>query len=524
MAEPVLKLSGITKRFGAVLANEKISFDLNKGEIVALLGENGAGKTTLMSILFGHYVADEGKIEVNGAPLDPGSPAAALKSGVGMVHQHFTLAGNMTVLDNIILGTESLFKLSTNRRKAAEKLNDLMAKFGLTVNPNAMVRDLSVGQQQRVEILKVLYRDARILILDEPTAVLTPQESDALFATLEQLVAQGLSIIFITHKMREVMAASNRCVVLRHGKIVFQCRTEDTSPAALARAMVGKEIAPSVAPDLPVQHSPSESDKHSEKSPAGQTVLSLAGICVSEPFGPGLSNLDLTLKAGEILGIAGVSGNGQAMLADIICGMATPREGVVQVLSKPVRRVNPKNMIRAGLGRVPDDRTGTGLITELSVMENFSLEAYRKRPLSRWGLLQRKQMRERARDRIKKFDVRCPGTRSPVRNLSGGNMQKLILARELSGNPGIILANQPTWGLDVGATAYVHEQLAKAAAKGAGVVVISEDLDELLKISHRIQVMVHGHLSDPIETKDADRERLGLAMAGHADQEQAHAS
>ena len=524
MAEPVLKLSGITKRFGAVLANEKISFDLNRGEIVALLGENGAGKTTLMSILFGHYVADEGQIEVNGALLDPGSPAAALKSGVGMVHQHFTLAGNMTVLDNIILGTESLFRFSSNRRKAAEKLNDLMAKFGLTVNPNALVRDLSVGQQQRVEILKVLYRDAQILILDEPTAVLTPQESDALFATLEQLVAQGLSIIFITHKMREVMAASQRCVVLRHGKIVFQCRTGETNPAALARAMVGKALEPSVGPDSPVLHRPWDGEEKSEKSRAGQTVLSLAGICVTEPFGPGLSSLDLTLEAGEILGIAGVSGNGQAMLADIICGMASPRDGVVQVLSKPVHRVNPKNMIRAGLGRVPDDRTGTGLITELSVMENFSLESYRKHPLSRWGLLRQKQMRARARDRIKQFDVRCPGTRSPVKNLSGGNMQKLILARELSGNPGIILANQPTWGLDVGATAYVHEQLARAAAMGAGVVVISEDLDELLKISNRIQVMVHGHLSDPVAAKDADREQLGLAMAGHTGQEQAHAS
>ena len=277
-----------------------------------------------------------------------GSPAAALKSGVGMVHQHFTLAGNMTVLDNIILGTEPLFRFSSNRRKAAGKLNDLMAKFGLTVNPLALVRDLSVGQQQRVEILKVLYRDAQILILDEPTAVLTPQESDALFATLEQLVAQGLSIIFITHKMREVMAASQRCVVLRHGKIVFQCRTGETNPVALARAMVGKKLGSSVAPDSPVPQRPWDGEEKSEKSRAGQTVLSLAGICVTEPFGPGLSSLDLTLKAGEILGIVGVSGNGQAMLADIICGMASPREGVVQVLSKPVHRVNPKNMIRAG--------------------------------------------------------------------------------------------------------------------------------------------------------------------------------
>ena len=524
MGDIVLKLSGITKRFGTVIANEDVGFELHQGEIAALLGENGAGKTTLMSVLFGHYVADEGVVEVMGRPLEPGSPSAALNAGVGMVHQHFTLAENMRVLDNIILGTESLFSLSSNRRKAAKKLDALMAQFGLKVDPQALVRDLSVGQQQRVEILKVLYRDAKILILDEPTAVLTPQESDALFATLDQLTAKGLSIIFITHKMREVMAVSHRCIVLRHGKIVFESRTRDTNPASLARAMVGKSLETMEACDACVF-------EHISRNFENKAVLSLEGICAKDGQGTGLHDLDLTLEAGQILGIAGVSGNGQAMLADIICGMVQPHAGTVHVASKPVRRISPKNMIRAGLGRVPDDRTGTGLITELSVMENLAAESYRHKPYSRWGVLRSKQMAARARERIETFDVRCPGTAAPVRNLSGGNMQKLILARELSGSPGIILANQPTWGLDVGATAYVHNQLAKAAQNGAGVVVISEDLDELLKISHKIQVMVQGRLSQPSNTNEVSREELGLAMAGHAghdpghnrEQEQAHA-
>ncbi len=517
MTDPVLRLSGITKRFGAVSANEDVSLDLHKGEIVALLGENGAGKTTLMSILFGHYVADKGRIEVMGHPLEAGSPAAALKSGVGMVHQHFTLAENMSVLDNIILGTESLFRFSSNRKKAAQRLDGLMGRFGLKVDPQRLVRDLSVGQQQRVEILKVLYRDAQILILDEPTAVLTPQESDALFATLEQLVAKGLSIIFITHKMREVMAVSHRCVVLRQGKVVFQCPTRDTDPVSLARAMVGKEVEAVSSRDV---------KRHHIRRPAGrQTVLSLEGVCAANLSGAGLTDLDLSLNAGEILGIAGVSGNGQAMLADIICGMAKPDAGCVNVGDTMVKRISPRHMIRAGLGRVPDDRTGTGLITDLTVMENLAAESYRQVPYSRWGLLRTKQMTAYATERIRKFDVRCPGPKALARHLSGGNMQKLILARELSGSPGIILANQPTWGLDVGATAFVHRRLVRAAEQGAGVVIISEDLDELLEISHRIQVMVQGRLSKACHTKEASREQLGLAMAGHSDsQGVAHAN
>ncbi|MDD9301433.1 MAG: ABC transporter ATP-binding protein [Desulfobacter sp.] len=499
MSDPVLKLSGITKRFGQVLANDDVSFDLNPGEIIALLGENGAGKTTLMSILFGHYLADEGTIEINGRPLAQGSPKAALNAGVGMVHQHFTLAGNMSVLDNIILGTEPVWTLKSHRKNARKKLTRLMDRFGLVIDPDARVKHLSVGEQQRVEILKVLFRDAKILILDEPTAVLTPQESDHLFVTLNQMVNQGMSIIFITHKMREVMQVSRRCIVLRQGKIVFQADTCHTSPEQLARAMVGEEI------QRPAR----------QRLIPGNEALSLDEIFL-KPRGEtiGLKNLSLSLKACEILGIAGVSGNGQSQLADLISGLETPDKGKIYIHSKPVEHPSPRTMVKSGLGRVPDDRTGTGLIAEMSVMENMTSQTYRDNAYSRGGMLRFKAMAEHTRKQIKKFNVRCPHIHTPVRNLSGGNMQKLILAREFSSNPRIILANQPTWGLDVGATAYVHSQLMAAAQKGAAIIIISEDLDELFLVADRIQVMAQGRLSSSMDVDEVDRNELGLIMAG----------
>jgi simple sugar transport system ATP-binding protein len=503
MTTPVLRLSKITKTFGNIQANDDVSLDLYPGEIVALLGENGAGKTTLMSILFGHYLADEGEIDVRGERLAQGSPRAALSAGVGMVHQHFTLAGNMNVLDNIILGTEQLWRLGTRRKKARHKLIRLMDRFGLKVNPDARVRDLSVGEQQRAEILKVLYRDARILILDEPTAVLTPQEADHLFATLDQLVAEGLSIIFITHKMREVMAVSHRCVVLRQGRVVHETRTRNTSPEDLARHMVGQKVAHFTR----------------QRLIPGNQVLSLRQISMAGKAGkPGLTQLNLTLRACEILGIAGVSGNGQSQLADIICGLTAPDQGEICIRSGTAPAGKPKAMIKAGLARVPDDRTGIGLIDEMTVMENMASEHYKAAPFSRNGLLNFRAMAEKTKALVAEFDVRCPDIHTTVRNLSGGNMQKLILARELSGNPSIILANQPSWGLDVGATAYVHDRLMEAAGKGAGIIVISEDLDELFLVADQIQVISQGRLSLPMAVDEVDREALGLIMAGHGPQ------
>lgn len=498
MTATVLKLHGITKTFGPVIANRDVSLELRQGEMLALLGENGAGKTTLMSILFGHYVADSGTVEVFGSALPQGSPRAALNAGVGMVHQHFTLAGNMTVLENIILGTERLTRARHDKATALRRLSELMERFCLAVDPQAMVRNLSVSERQRVEILKVLYRDARILILDEPTSVLTPQEADHLFATLRQLVRQGLSVIFITHKMREVMAASDRCVVLRHGEVVFERQTADTTAAELARAMVGSDIPRA------------RRTGHRE----GDEILRLA--CLSLSTGGGhLHDLSLSLRAHEILGIAGVSGNGQGLLAEVLSGLAVPDAGEIIIAGETLERPTPSAMVARGVGRVPDDRTGTGLVADMTVEENLSTEVYRLPGFSRRGILNFKALASRARQLVAAFDVRCPGTDTPVRKLSGGNMQKLILARVLSNAPSIIVVNQPTWGLDVGATAYVHQQLLDAAARGAGVVLISEDLDEIFQLSDRIQVMYQGGLSAPLPTRDTTREQVGLLMSGN---------
>jgi simple sugar transport system ATP-binding protein len=496
---PVLRLRGIPKHFGPLGANDDISLTLEAGEMLALLGENGAGKTTLMSILFGHYVADAGAVEVQGSPLPPGSPRAALAAGVGMVHQHFTLAGNMTVLENIMLGTEPLWGFRRNSARALAKLGSLMERFRLHVNPHAMVRGLSVGERQRVEILKVLYRDARILILDEPTAVLTPQESDHLFATLRELVSQGLSVIFITHKLREVMAASDRCVVLRHGRVVLETATHATSAEDLAKAMVGAHIPQATR----------------TPHPPGEEVLFLDRVRTSAPDrGPDLDELRLSVRAHEILGIAGVSGNGQALLADLLSGIVAPNGGSVILRGQTVSRPTPAAMISAGVGRVPDDRTGTGLVADMTVMENLSTEIYRLPGFSKRGMLNFKALASRAAQLMDVFDIRCAGLGAPVRKLSGGNMQKLILARVLSQGPHLILANQPTWGLDVGASAAVHQHLLDAARRGAGVVLISEDLDELFQLSDRIQVMYQGRLSESEDTATVDRARLGLMMSG----------
>lgn len=500
MTETVLNLSGITKTFGSVVANEDVNLELRRGEMLALLGENGAGKTTLMSILFGHYVADTGTVEVFGSKLPEGSPRAALAAGVGMVHQHFTLAGNMTVLENVMLGTESLAALAHDKKNALTKLGELMERFCLEVNPKAMVKDLSVGERQRVEILKVLYRDARILILDEPTSVLTPQEADHLFATLRQLVKEGLSVIFITHKMREVMAASDRCAVLRHGRVVFEAATAETTAEELARAMVGSEIPKAQRPE------PRE----------GKEILYLDAIHVADDTDKKLlDNLSLSLKSHEILGIAGVSGNGQAQLADLLSGLIAPQYGQIVIKDEPVHKPTPAAMIKHGVGRVPDDRTGTGLVADMTVMENLATEVYGLPGFAKRGVLNFKALASRAKQLIEAFDVRCPGIETPVRKLSGGNMQKLILARVLSSAPSIIVVNQPTWGLDVGATAYVHQQLLNAAERGAGVILISEDLDEIFQVADRIQVMYQGTLSDPVPTGEVDRAELGLLMSGN---------
>ncbi|MCV2872192.1 ABC transporter ATP-binding protein [Defluviimonas sp. WL0050] len=498
-AEVVLRLDGITKRFGPLVANNAISFDLKKGEVIALLGENGAGKTTLMNILFGHYTADEGAVEVFGQPLPPGHPRAALAAGVGMVHQHFTLADNMTVLENILLGTGSLLSNRLNARAAKAKVQKLSADFGLSVHPDAKVGTLSVGERQRVEILKALYRDARILILDEPTAVLTPQETTALFDTLRKAVALGLSIIFISHKLNEVMAISSRVLVLRHGKLVGEVATSDTDRHKLAEMMVGAEIT---APKL------------AERAP-GAALMTLSGIRTA-PRGnaPGLAGVDLTLRAGQIIGLAGVSGNGQSALADLIGGLEVPTSGQMELHPARSGDWSPRAALAAGIARIPEDRHKTGTVADFSLTENAVLESYENAPYSRKGWMDWSAAEGFARKIIETYDVRCPGPGAAIRLLSGGNMQKLILGRALEAGPKIILANQPVRGLDIGAVTFVHNRLIAARDAGAAVLLISEDLDEVMALSDVIHVIYEGHLSPAFPRGSKTPAELGVWMAG----------
>ena len=534
MTAPVLRLTGITKRFGALVANDAITLELQGGEVLALLGENGAGKSTLVSILFGHYTADEGQIEVFGQPLPAGNPRAALSAGIGMVHQHFTLADNLSVLDNVMLGSEALWQLFSRRRVARAKLLDVAQRFGLPVAPDAKVGNLSVGERQRVEILKALYRGARILILDEPTAVLTPQESEALFATLGQMVAQGLSIIFISHKLGEVLRVSHRVAVLRGGKLVAEAPAAGTSQAQLALWMVG--------------HAVSTTQRHPAGA-TGQPVCTLDAVATVGGGRDRLHGVSLELRAGEIVAIAGVSGNGQLALAELLCGTRRASQGTVTFLDKPLPAA-PAWLVSQGVARIPEDRHGVGVVGDLSVWENAVSERLRSPALSRLGWVRRRAAQAHAARIIREFDVRGGGLHSAARSLSGGNMQKLILGRALvdiaptlvasrtslppeganfprggpSENsplsaagavvPRLIVAHQPTWGLDIGAVAYVQRQLIAARDAGAAVLLISDDLDEVLALGDRVAVMHAGHLTDALPTQAWTRESVGLAMAG----------
>jgi simple sugar transport system ATP-binding protein len=484
---PVLALRGITKRFGAVLANDAISLDLERGEVLALLGENGAGKSTLMSVLFGHYVADAGRVEIDGQPLPPGQPRAALAAGIGMVHQHFTLADNLSVLDNVLLGREPLWWPVSRRGAARAGLLDLARRFGLSIDPDARVGDLSVGERQRVEILKALTaggQGARVLILDEPTAVLTPQEAESLFATLRQMVAEGVALVFISHKLDEVLRIADRVAVLRGGRLVAELPAAGADVAMLAEAMVGRSVAPPVKRD------------HAR----GEVVCTLPGT-------------PLALHAGEIVAIAGVAGNGQAALAERLCGL---RPEPVQLAGRTLR-ARPRDFVAAGVARIPEDRHAVGLIGDLPLWENVVLERYTTPRFARAGVIHRAAARAHAQAVVERFDVRGGGLERPVRALSGGNLQKLILGRALiDGDARLIVADQPTWGLDVGAVAEVHQRLLDAAVGGAAVLLISEDLDEIFALADRIAVIHAGHLGEPKPTAQWTLAAIGLAMAGSA--------
>jgi general nucleoside transport system ATP-binding protein len=521
MVATVLRLAGITKRFGGLVANDAIDLDLARGEVLALLGENGAGKSTLVSILFGHYVADEGTIEAFGRPLPAGNPKAALAAGIGMVHQHFTLADNLSVLDNVMLGTEPLWQPFSRRREARRRLVETGARFGLAVDPDALVARLSVGERQRVEILKALVsfgrkQGARILILDEPTAVLTPQESESLFATLGELVADGLSVIFISHKLDEVLRVSDRIAVLRAGRLVATLPAAGADKAMLAELMVGRAVAPAVRhPQVP-----------------GGVVCALRGVSSGEGGGAELQDVDLDLRAGEVVAVAGVAGNGQEALAALLCGLRAPTAGTLSVGGATLP-AEPRAWVRAGVARIPEDRHAVGVVGDLPLWENAILERYATPAFARRGVIRRAAAQRHAATLVERYDVRgteAAGLATPTRALSGGNMQKLILGRALMGDggaaapPTLIVANQPTWGLDIGAVAYVHQQLLDACAAGSAVLLISEDLDEIFALADRVAVIHHGRLTPARPTAHWTMAAIGLAMAGSTAQVQEDAA
>jgi len=493
--DPALELRGITKRFGDLVANDGIDFDVGGGEVHALLGENGAGKTTVMRIAYGLTQPDAGEIRVGGRPIAVRSPKDAIAAGIGMVTQHFSLVGPMTVAENLALGRSTGLRLDlAGARRRATHASE---RFGVRVDPTARVMDLSVGEQQRVEILKALARDCRILILDEPTAVLAPGEVESLFTTLRSLVADGLAVVFISHKLGEVRAISDRVSVLRRGKLVGTA-PGSTDERELARMMVGR-------PTFGVER-PEETDE-----PTGEPVLRIGGLSADGPRGlRALADISLEVAGGEIVGVAGVSGNGQTELVEVLSGMRRPAGGSVTVRGRELAGADPGRMVAAGVGRIPEDRHAS-LIPDLSVAYNLAIE--RLHDFARGGRLDEGAIHDHAIDLIARYDIRAaPDDR--VATLSGGNVQKVLLARVLSRDPRVIVVSQPTRGLDVGATEYVRSQLLARRAEGAGILLVSEDLDELLALADRLVVVYEGRIVGEMATADADRDHLGLLMAG----------
>ena len=509
-ADPVLRLEGITRRFGSLLANDGVSLSLHAGEVLALLGENGAGKSTLVSILFGHYVADAGRVEAFGRPLPPGDTRAALSAGIGMVHQHFTLAENLTVLENVMLGLAPLWHLRSATQAVQQRLLQAGHAYGLRVDPGARVADLSVGERQRVEILKSLVRGSRILVLDEPTAVLTPQESESLFAALARFTAAGLAVIFISHKLDEVLRVSDNIVVLKQGRAVLQVAARETTRAKLAEAMVG---------NLALAGSASRGAAAGRTS-ASPTPVELVDVSAAGGGRASLHDINLQVQGGEVMAIAGVAGNGQQTLAALLSGEAAASGGTLRIGGR-VLPASARDWIDAGIARIPEDRIDMGVIGDATIAENAVAHRLHHPPALRrgWlarriGLLDRRRIRAEAQRIVTTFDVRHTSLDQPIRMLSGGNIQKFILGRELGQAPSVIVANQPTWGLDIGAVAFVHGQLLQARDRGAAVLLISEDLEEILAIADRVAVIFNGRLSPARPVADWDATSIGLAMAG----------
>ncbi|MFC4098278.1 ABC transporter ATP-binding protein [Paenibacillus xanthanilyticus] len=495
-----VELSGITKRFPGIVANDGISFKLRKGEIHALLGENGAGKSTLMNILFGLYQPDEGEIRVNGVPTVIDGPSKAIELGIGMVHQHFKLVQPFTVAENIVLGSEPSKGGVINLKQANEKVKRLSEQYGLQVDPGMRIEDITVGMQQRVEILKTLYRGADILIFDEPTAVLTVKEIEELLDILRSLAAEGKSIIIITHKLKEVMALSNSVTVIRRGKVVGTVETKNTNERELAELMVGRSVS------LQTEKSRRE---------VGKVIFTAKDLQMKSNQNKSVLNgVSLEIRAGEILGIAGVDGNGQSELVQAITGMVKLSGGQVTINGKDITNQSPRQTGLAGISHIPEDRHKHGLVLDFTLSENVVLGNYFQKPFNNGGFLKYEEMDKLANKLTTEFDVRSSGIHTHARSLSGGNQQKAIIARELWRNPSLLIAVQPTRGLDIGAIEYVQQRLRQARDEGKAILLISFELDELFELSDRIAVMYEGRIVGEVDPLNRDNQRLGMLMAG----------
>jgi simple sugar transport system ATP-binding protein len=500
--DPLLTVQGLTKRFGPVLANDGIDLELRSGEVLALLGENGAGKTTLMNALFGLVEPDAGTMLLRGRPYRPSGPHDAIRAGIGMVHQHFMLIPTFTVAENVVLGNEPTGRLRLDLGAARLALRGLSERYGLDVDPNALVRDLPVGVQQRVEILKALYRQADILILDEPTAVLAPPEAEQLFGVMRGLVAAGRSVLFISHKLREVVAVADRIAVLRRGQVVGTVRPAESTEQSLATMMVGRPV------ELVVEKSPA--------SP-GAEILRVEGLRVVDPRGGVVvDGVDLVIRAGEIVGVAGVEGNGQTELVEALTGLRPAAGGRVRVLGADLTGASPHEIAKHGVGHIPEDRQKYGLVLAHPLADNLVLSRYDRQPFARWLRRMFDAVRAFAERLVAAYDLRTPSVCVPTATLSGGNQQKAVVARELAANPRLLIAAQPTRGVDIGATELIHRRIVDARDAGAAVLLVSSELDELLAVADRLVVMYRGRISATLDPADASRATLGLLIAGGA--------
>ena len=499
--KPFLRMDNIHKRFGDVIASRGVTLEVEENEIHALLGENGAGKSVLMNILCGVLTPNEGEIIYKGAPIRVGSPREAIRQRIGMVHQHFMLVPNLTVAENYVLGQGSPLRVIRDMARVHERIAALSARYGLDVKPDALIQDLSVGQQQRVEILKVLYHGIDLLILDEPTAVLTPQETDRLLELLRDLAAAGKTVIFISHKLDEVMRVSDRVSVMRDAHVVATVRTSDTTPRELARMMVGRDVLM----DLP----------RTASSP-GRTVLSVDGLHCNSDIGlPAVKGVSFEVRAGEIVGVAGVSGNGQSELALALTGLIPVTSGSVAVNGEEIAGMTPGDISRRPISHIPEDRHKMGIVLPLPLTENVLLQRYAQKPFSRHGMLQHNAIASHTRDLMRRFRVKAGGEYDRIQNLSGGNQQKLVVARELARNPDFLLINQLARGIDIGAMEMVMQEVLKQREAGRAILLISTELEELFAICDRILVMFHGEILGELPPDRGRIEELGLLMAGN---------